>query len=293
MSMAQVDDNGALFWDGDHAEPYPAEQKSSRHGNRSAAIETTGYALLALLHHGDLVSAPRAAKWLAGQRNALGGFGSTQDTVVSLHGLTTLSTKVRSDVDMTVVLESETWRNEVRITPENADVLQLVQVPLGKVITVTAEGRGDAVFQSVLRYNLPERRTEVQDVFDISVNYGTDHVEVDDLITVSATVRFNPPTPIEAGMVVLDVAVPTGFQPVRETVEAIVEENKNVKRFEIAGRKVIIYIEDMMPGEAVSFEFQAAALYPVRAKEVISQVYSYYRPEHRGETIGGAMTVSE
>ena len=55
-----------------------------RHGNRSAAIEATGYALLALLGHDDFVSASRAAKWLVGQRNALGGFGSTQDTIVSL-----------------------------------------------------------------------------------------------------------------------------------------------------------------------------------------------------------------
>ena len=55
---------------------------------------------------------------------------------------------------------------------------------------------------------------------------------------------------------------------------------------------MILYIEDMLPGETVSFGFQARAKYPVRAKEVISQVYSYYRPEHRGETLGGAMTVT-
>ena len=295
MSMAQVDDNGALYWGGGGLpiEPYPADHGPARHGNQSAAIETTGYALLALLHHEDLVSASRTTKWLAGQRNALGGFGSTQDTVVSLHGLTTFSTKVRTNVDMTVVLESDTWRKEVHITPENADVLQTVQVPLGEVIVVTAEGKGDAVLQSVLRYNVPERRTEIQDVFDIAVDYGTDHVEVDDLITVSVSVTFTPPVAIGAGMVVLDVAVPTGFEPVRDTIAALVEENDNLKRFEIAGRKVILYIEDMMPAETVSFEFQARAKYPVRAKEVVSQVYSYYRPEYRGETLGGAMTVAE
>ena len=54
-------------------------------------------------------------------------------------------------------------------------------------------------------------------------------------------------------MVVLDVAMPTGFEPVRETVGELVEENANLKRFEIAGRKVILYIEDMLPGETVSF----------------------------------------
>ena len=295
MSMAQVDDNGALYWGGGGPAvgPNPTTGSVPGHGNQSAAIETTGYALLALLKHEDLPSASRAAKWLVGQRNALGGFGSTQDTVVSLQGLTAFSAKARTDVDMTVTLAAGGWRKEVRVTSQNADVLQTVQAPLGEVIAVTAQGKGDVVLQSVLRYNVPERRTEVRDVFDITVDYGADHVDVDDLITVSASVTFRPPEPIEAGMVVLDVAVPTGFDPVRETVAALVEESANLKRFEIAGRKVLLYIEDMMPGETVSLEFQARAKYPVRAKDVVSQVYSYYRPEHRGETLGGAMTVTQ
>ena len=73
---------------------------------QSAAIETTGYALLALVEGEDLVNASRAAKWLAGQRNAYGGFGSTQDTVVGLQALTAFSTVSRTDVDVTVTLES-------------------------------------------------------------------------------------------------------------------------------------------------------------------------------------------
>ena len=290
MSMAQVDDNGALYWGGASVDPY-AEESQPRHGNASAAIETTGYALLALLGHEDLVSASRAAKWLAGQRNALGGYGSTQDTIVSLQALTALSTKVRSDVDMTVTLEAGDWSKEVRITPENSDVMQTVELPLGEAVTVTAEGKGDAVVQLVLRYNVPERRLEIQDVFDIDVDYGTENVEVDDLITVSASVTFNPLIPAKAGMVVLDVAVPTGFAPVRGTVADLVETHASLKRFEVAGRKVILYIEDMEPGQTLSFEFEARASFPVRAKDVVSQVYSYYRPEYRGETTGGAITV--
>ena len=292
MSMALVDDNGALYWGGASIEPYAAESQP-RHGNASAAIETTGYALLALLGHEDLLNASRAAKWLAGQRNALGGFGSTQDTIVSLQALTALSTKVRSNVDMTVTLVAGDWSKEVRITPENSDVMQTVELPLGEAVTVIANGKGDAVVQMVLRYNIPERRLEVQDVFDIDVDYGTDNVEVDDLIMVSATVTFNPVIPAKAGMVVLDVAVPTGFAPVRGTVADLVEENPNLKRFEVAGRKVILYIEDMDPGQTLSFEFQARASFPVRAKDVVSQVYSYYRPEYRGETMGGAVTVTK
>ena len=76
------------------------------------------------------------------------------------------------------------------------------------------------------------------------------------------------------------------------TVADLVEENASLKRFEVAGRKVILYIEDMEPGQTLSFEFQARASFPVRAKDVVSQVYSYYRPEYRGETMGGAVIVT-
>ena len=294
MALAQQDGD-ALYWSSGASGIVP--KSDARRGiglsrvGQSAAIETTGYALLALVEREDLVNASRAAKWLAGQRNAYGGFGSTQDTVVGLQALTAFSTVSRTDVDATVTLESGDWRKEVRVTPENADVLQTLQVPLDGTVTVTSAGKGDVVLQSVLRYSVPERSTEEQDVFDITVEYGTDHVEVDDLITVSASIQFNPPENIEAGMVVLDVAVPTGFEPVRDTIESLVEENEKLKRFEVAGRKMILYIEDMSPGERLSFAFQARAKYPVRAKEVVSQVYSYYKPEQRGETLAGAVVV--
>ena len=96
---------------------------------------------------------------------------------------------------------------------------------------------------------------------------------------------------LKAGMVVLDVAVPTGFESVRESIEEAVAGEPRMKRFDVAGRKVIFYIEDMDPGDSVSFSFDARALYPVKAKGVASQAYSYYKPEWRGETLGGEMEV--
>jgi CD109 antigen len=102
---------------------------------------------------------------------------------------------------------------------------------------------------------------------------------------------------IEAGMVVLDIAVPTGFSPVDQSIRDMIDrqppEQRKVKRYDVAGRKVILYIEDMAPGESLSFRFQARALYPVRAQAVTSSAYAYYKPALRGETLGGAMVVEE
>ena len=300
MGMAIVDDDG-LHWGKDPGPiPLPVEPKDGpprlahpQPHQQSAAIETTAYATLALLEHGDRLNASNAARWLVTRRNSFGGFGSTQDTVVGLQALTQFSAASTANVDMTVVLSAGAWQREVRITGGKRRRDAMIEVPEHGMLEVSTSGKGEAVVQVVRRFNLPEVEHETRQVFDIDVDYGTDHVKVDDLITVSVNVRFTPFEPLEAGMVVLDIAVPTGFAPVRDSIEALVEETPKLKRFDIAGRKVILYLEDLLPNESISLEFSALAVHPVRAKAATSEVYSYYNPEMRGETLAGAITVEE
>ena len=256
----------------------------------SADIEATGYAALALIQHGDQVNASRAAKWLVGQRNAYGGFGSTQDTVVALQALTQFAALASADVDLTVTIRAGGDTKEVRITPDNFDVMQVVEVPTGGQVEVEAQGKGQAVLQGVRRYNLPQPE-EALNVFDISVDYDTAQVDVNDIVGVDVSVTFNPPEPMKAGMVVLDVSVPTGFAPVSESLDRLLQEQPKIKRYDVAGRKVILYIEDMAPKESISFSFDVQALYPVRGKGAASQAYSYYNPEMKGETLSEGLTV--
>lgn len=299
MGMA-VDDQDGLHWGGDMM---PLKEPAPMPGIRgpmppqprmqSSAVENTGYGLLALLAHGDRINASRASRWLVSRRNAFGGFGSTQDTVVGLQALTRFSSAASSDVDMAVTLSAGSWKREVRITPQNADVLQMVEVPIGADVQVQAQGKGEAVLQAVRRFNLPEVPVTRQEAFQITVDYSADQVAVNDLITISANVRFTPSEPIEAGMVVLDIAVPTGFAPEVSTLQALVKNQPKVKRYDVAGRKVILYIENLMPDESIAVKFQARAMYPVRAQAVVSQAYSYYNPGLQGESLGTAVNVTE
>jgi CD109 antigen len=258
---------------------------------RSAAVETTGYATLALLTIGDGANASRAVRWLATQRNAHGGFGSTQDTVVALQAITAAASTSRADTDATITLRAGSWTKDVRISSDNVDVLQIVEVPVGQNVAVEARGKGQVMAQVVRRFNAPAAEPASQSAFQIDVNYGTDKVEVNDLITVTAHIKFTPPEPITAGMVVLDIAVPTGFAPVADSLAAAVKGQPKLKRWDVAGRKVILYIENLLPDEQLTISFQARAMYPVRAQAVRSQAYAYYRPDWKGETLGGAITV--
>jgi len=295
LMAAAVEDEDGLHWSGGGPEPLPLEGREGAvpFGEplvSSTDIEATGYAALALIQHGDQVNASRAAKWLVGQRNAYGGFGSTQDTVVALQALTQFAALASADVDLTVTVRAGGESHEVRITPDNFDVMQLVEVPAGGQVEVEAQGKGQAVLQGVRRYNLP-RPEEALTVFDISVDYDTAQVDVNDIVGVDVSVTFNPLEPMKAGMVVLDVSVPTGFAPVSESLDRLLKEQPKIKRYDVAGRKVILYIEDMAPKESISFSFDVQALYPVRGKGAASQAYSYYNPEMKGETISEGLTV--
>ena len=288
MSMSIQDENGLRWGDRPVA---VAKRKPTPGAGSNTAVETTGYATLALMQYGDRANAARAARWLVSQRNAFGGFGSTQDTVVGLQALIEFAAAAKFDVDMAVTLRSGDWTKVVRVNEANADVVQILDVPIGRSLRMSVEGSGEVLAQVVRRFNQPEVDRPQTEMFRIDVGYSTDRIEVDDLITVTAEVEFTPPVPLEAGMVVLDVSIPTGFAPVTETVKALVEEDPRIKRYEVAGRKVILYIEDLLPNRPMRVQFEAVALYPVRAQPVVSQVYSYYTPGWKGESLGRSVTV--
>ncbi len=258
--------------------------------NRTAVVETTAYAMLALTKQGDMLNAGRAGKWLTSQRNSLGGYGSTQDTVVALQALTEYAGNLRSDVDLTVNIKGNGIDKTVRVTPENFDVLQVIELPLNAEVQVTASGKGEVMAQAVTRFNIEE--PEVLDpILKINVDYDATNVAVNDLVKVTATVSFNPPEFIESGMVVLDISVPTGFTPVAESIDAAIKGQAIIKRYDISGRKVIFYLDEIKAGETITITFQVKATYPVKAKGAVSQVYAYYQPDLKGETVGLDMTV--
>ncbi len=180
---------------------------------------------------------------------------------------------------------------ELKVGPGNFDVLQVVELPVNQAISLEVQGKGEAVGQIVRRFNLPDAESQPDEILKIDVNYDVTQVAVNDLVKVSVAVAFNPPIPMEAGMTVLDISVPTGFAAVNESIAKVMEQEKRIKRYDISGRKVIFYIENMLPGDKVAFSFDVKAMYPVKAKGVTSQAYSYYKPEISGETLGRDMVV--
>ena len=288
LELGTRDENG-LHWDTTGSQPNSGSDRWAT----STAVENTGYAVLALLEHGDRINAGEAARWLVSQRNAYGGFRSTQDTVVGLQALIEYSVHTQNSVDMAITLTSGDWSEEVEIDAANTDIVQVVSVPVGEDIQLAAEGDGDAVVQLVHRFNRPEAETQPVEIFALDVDYSPDSLQVGDVISVSAAVGFTPPADLDVGMVVLDIAVPTGFSLDVETLEAMANDNSKIRRYDAEGRRVVVYVEDLVANETFDVSFAAKALYLIITQPVTSQVYSYYNPQWRAETLGPRVTVED
>jgi CD109 antigen len=294
LKALAVEDESGLHWGettvpGPMPEPQPFMRMPPA-DNRSAVIETTAYATLALSRRGDNLNAGKAAKWLVSQRNAYGGFGSTQDTVVGLQALTDYAGGLNVDVDLTIAVKSAGVDRQIRINAQNYDVLQVIELPVDELVTISAAGKGEVISQLVKRFNIAGS-DEIEPVIGLDVEYDASEVEVNDLVNVNVSLKFNPPEIVESGMLVVDISIPTGFEADIASIEAMLGTQPLFKRYDIAGRKVILYIDNLKAGASLDFSFKVRAVFPVKAQGVTSQAYSYYQPDFRGESLSQDMTV--
>ncbi|MHC4555950.1 MAG: alpha-2-macroglobulin family protein [Planctomycetota bacterium] len=253
------------------------------------AIETTAYAALAMIEM-ENAQANNAIKWLALQQNSQGGFGSTQDTVMALKALLTAARAQTRNVNLTITAKKsdKSLLAQFTVDSNNFDVLQIAELPVGTDLELSATGSGEVRYQLVRRFNVFLADEIVQNNMALEVTYDANHVEIDDIVNVTATVRYLG-MPGSSGMMIVDVGVPTGFTPVQESLDAIVEAGL-VSKVEVAGRKVIFYVDELTGGEERSFTFQVKARFPVRAVIPDSKAYLYYEPEVRAEAPGKRIT---
>ncbi len=293
VTLKQEDENGVYWGSGtdivrdSDGDPYPFKYG---HPPSSKNVEITSYAALALIDAKHPL-ANDAVKWISAQRNSLGGFSSTQDTVMALKALMTAAATKGRDIDATVTVSADgSTVKEIGIDAGNFDVFQTARVPDGtKEVKLVLTGTGEVGYQLVKRFNviLPE----IAPVSDLQLNvtYDATNVAVDDVIAVKTRVMYSGAAEA-TGMMIVDVAVPTGFTPVGTSLDALVSDG-TITRYEIAGRKVIVYVLDLPRGVELSFDMKMRALFPVKAIVPDSRAYSYYEPEVCAGVKGGEIVV--
>ena len=245
MALAEVDaPSGTMHWSG-----------RSSGSSGSLDVEATAYGLLALCEAGKAGEAYGAAAWLLKERNAFGGYHSTQDTVVGLQALARYATLVSTSSGSVSLSMSAGDSGEeldvaaVEVSSTTRDLMQVRSMPLDRVISLVGSGSGVALASLVVEYNVPNpsddpayaMEVEWYDVPDGRADLLTDLppsevvpygvadceeqggcvVRADAAVLITVQDTSSPMESEGSGMAVLDLGLFTGYVPVDPALAAL------------------------------------------------------------------------
>ncbi|KAG7488064.1 hypothetical protein MATL_G00029970 [Megalops atlanticus] len=289
----------------------------------SAEVEMTAYGLLTYTLLGDVASALPVVKWLSQQRNALGGFSSTQDTCVALQALSEYAIlSYVGGVNLTISLASTNldFQETFELNRDNKKILQSAVIPsIPTGLFVSAKGEGCCLMQIDVSYNVPD--PVAKPAFQLTVDLKeprpdrhpspasrpsatrsrsradnrselsrkrrapTDDEDpaahqdhLDYRVTLEACARW-----LHSGssnMAVLEVPLLSGFRADVESLEKLLMDKRvGLKRYEVDGRRVLFYFDEIPSQCMTCVSFQALREYIVgKTAPVPVKVYDYYEP---------------
>jgi uncharacterized protein YfaS (alpha-2-macroglobulin family) len=278
---ARTEKDDKVWWSADETSVYAT--------GASAAVETTGLAVQALLKWGEASEpARKALSYIAAKKDAAGTWGTTQATIMALRALLLSTEKGAADVRGTVeVLLNGKTVERLALTPQNNDLLHQfvfrnIDERSPNVVQVRFDGKGGLAYQVVGSFFLPWDEKPANEAMSIDLAYDRTHLAQDDIATATATIKNNLPK--SANMVMVDLGIAPGFDLLSEDLQAYQEKSKGLKsgrleKFSLTATQAILYFDSFAPGDTVKLRFRLRAKYPIRARTFQSRVYEYYDPQ--------------
>ncbi|XP_006875521.1 PREDICTED: alpha-2-macroglobulin-like protein 1 [Chrysochloris asiatica] len=246
-------------------------------------VELTAYVLLAQLTKAkltqkEIAKATGIVAWLAKQRNAYGGFSSTQDTVVALQALAKYATTayMPSEEVSLAVKSTQNFQHTFSVQTANRLIFQQETLPnIPGVYTLEASGQGCVYVYTVLRYNiLPPKNVET---FSLSVEMG--RAECDQLTSprsLTLTIQTSyVGSRSSSNMAIVEVKMLSGFNPM-EGINHLLLQQPLVKKVEYGTETLNIYLEELSKKtQTYTFTISQSVLV-TNLKPAAIKVYDYY-----------------
>eukprot|EP00057_Strongylocentrotus_purpuratus_P014688 XP_011669162.1 PREDICTED: alpha-2-macroglobulin isoform X2 [Strongylocentrotus purpuratus] len=222
-------------------------------------------------------------RWLIKNRGAQGGFGSTQDTVM---GLTALAKFAANSAENTVLYVeakpvSATGEFITRrfYLNENTRRLQIEHHFDGmlRVVNFRGKGEGCALIQIAINYNVkPSEPSQPSFTLKTAVDPLRSKKGVCNDYRLTTSTSYNDGLDEESNMALVTVVPPSGFYPIKSSLESLKDRSPAVKRFEIDGEKINFYF-DTLDNEVQVFSFDVTKEFNVEdVKPGYVTVTDYY-----------------
>uniref|UniRef100_A0A0N4Z9Y7 A2M_recep domain-containing protein n=1 Tax=Parastrongyloides trichosuri TaxID=131310 RepID=A0A0N4Z9Y7_PARTI len=247
---------------------------------KPADVEMTAYVLLSYNKLGDTHSASSVVRWLTSQRNSLGGFSSTQDTVIALQALGEYAERVYSnDIDAKIKIElTNNEEHTFEVNSENSLVLQsyIINNPEG---SITIKGSGSGVIFIQIQYSYHKTSTRDDSAFNCSKDIK--EVRSGNRIQMDLCCNYNK-NGGKSNMAVAEVNTLSGFKYDIDETNKLTDID-DLQRIDLDNddTKVNIYFNPLGSNPV------CLSLYSDKAYQVVDQkpaqmvLFDYYNPEEQ------------
>lgn len=239
---------------------------------QSQDIEMTAYALLVYTKKSISDGLP-VLKWLISSQNEIGGFSSTQDTIVALQALSEMSSRMISSttsINAKFNYGDERSKN-IRINDQNFMTLQQIDLPTDAHYTeIEATGIGTGIIQVSWAFNLAVSG-ETPAFF---LNALLDKTSTESYLQLSICTHYKEGV---SNMAVMEVGLPSGYLADTDALPSILQIPR-VKKVEAnqGDTNVVIYF-DRLTREESCVTVPAHRTHKVaHQRPVPVKVYDYY-----------------
>nr|BAR45597.1 alpha-2-macroglobulin [Epanerchodus sp. RS-2014] len=257
---------------------------NSGSGSDALDIETTSYVLLALATTDsgeDMKMAIDIVRWLTKQRNAYGGFKSTQDTVLALQALVKfISQTPKINANLSLALEANDFTDEMFVTEENRLLMQTRDISvLPNMLDVQISGKGCSLIQVTLRYNIPSAQLLPAFTLNISTSSNEISNDINHRQTIKICTKYDG-ADNKSNMAVVEIQMITGFEALHSHLEKLKTSNIDLKRWESENDGTVELYFDQLESELKCFDVIVEEKLKVQnRKPALIKVYDYYKTD--------------
>ncbi|XP_041960864.1 complement C3-like isoform X1 [Alosa sapidissima] len=267
-------------------------------GNHLLTVEATAYALLALVKMREFERAAPVVKWLNEQRGSMGGYSTTQPTIMVFQALAEyrIHAPEAPGKDLQVEISASGRSGSVTWTWGKGNAFQTRSDKFGldEELTITTKGKGKGtVFVEHIYYATPKQKNLECEQFSLNVTLMKKaKVEAQDSYQAKETYQLTIDVQFlgnkdSTNMPILDVSIPTGFEvdnadlfKLQEGKDRYIQNWEKDKKLSERG-SIIIYLPKISHQQPDRIAFKLHKVLDVgMIQPAAVTVYQYYKPDN-------------
>jgi hypothetical protein len=270
-------------------------------GGRDLQIETTSLAILAWLKANPPKRTEQfrdnlqsAAKWLTRQRGGLGGFGSTQATVLALKALTSLSRAAKTKTGELILHVGDQDVVHKKVSAGAQEVINLDlpdperHLKPGKN-KLRLESIGDNEFPYTLAWSYQTLKPPSAENCAVKLSTRLDRATAEEGETVRLTAIVENRKSEGQGMTVAILGLPAGLtlpEDMKQLKDYARSRNDGtepgvISAWEIRGRELVLYWRGIGAGERIEVNLNLICRVPGEYRGPASRAYLYYNADDK------------